>query len=59
MQTLDAKVGEQALGPQQTVSGKLQATVQSAREQAIAIDQQKGISKVANDVSDNASIKAK
>ncbi|KAF8742295.1 hypothetical protein AX14_005465 [Amanita brunnescens Koide BX004] len=49
MQTLDAKVGEQALGPQQTVSGKLQATVQSAREQAIAIDQQKGISKVAND----------
>jgi len=49
MQTLDTKVGEQALGRQQTVSGKVQATVYSAKEQAKAIDQQKGISKMAND----------
>ena len=51
MQTLDTKVGEQALGRQQTVSGKVHATVQSAKEQAKAIDHQKGISKMANDVS--------
>lgn len=53
MQTLDTKVGEQALGRQQTVSGKVHATVHSAKEQAKAIDQQKGISKMANDVSND------
>lgn len=51
MQTLDTKVGEQALGRQQTISGKVHATVSSAKEQAKAIDQQKGISKMATDVS--------
>lgn len=51
MQQLDTKAGEQALGRNQTISGKLQATVQSATQQAKAIDQQKGYSKVANDVS--------
>ncbi|KAF8349239.1 hypothetical protein F5887DRAFT_483786 [Amanita rubescens] len=49
IQTLDTKVGEKALGRQQTISGKVQATVESARQQARAIDEQKGISKVAND----------
>jgi len=49
MQLLDAKAGEQALGRNQTISGKLQATVQSAAQQARAIDEQKGYSKVAND----------
>lgn len=48
---LDTKVGEKTLGHEQTISGKLQATVQSASEQAKAIDQQKGYSKAAHDVS--------
>ena len=51
MQHLDAKAGEQALGRNQTISGKLHATVQSATQQARAIDEQKGYSKIANDVS--------
>ncbi|KAF8635856.1 hypothetical protein AX15_000048 [Amanita polypyramis BW_CC] len=47
--TLDTKVGERALGPEQTISGKLQATVQSASVQAKSIDQQRGYSKMAQD----------
>lgn len=43
------------MGPQQTVSGRVQATVESARQQAKAIDEQKGISKTANDVSKGCS----
>ncbi|TFK19991.1 hypothetical protein FA15DRAFT_673897 [Coprinopsis marcescibilis] len=39
---LDKTVGERALGPDQTVSGKVQSTVESAQQQARAVDQQKG-----------------
>jgi len=48
-QSLDKSVGERALGRDQTISGKLQATVGSATQQARAMDEQKGISKIAND----------
>jgi len=54
MQHLDTTVGARALGPEQTLSGKLHATVQSATEQARAIDQQKGFSKLANDYYERA-----
>ncbi|PPQ81266.1 hypothetical protein CVT25_015050, partial [Psilocybe cyanescens] len=47
--SLDKSIGERALGPDQTVSAKLQATVDNATQQAKAVDEQKGISKVAND----------
>ncbi|KAM6494121.1 hypothetical protein JOM56_010482 [Amanita muscaria] len=54
MQHLDTTVGARALGPDQTLSAKLQATVQSATEQARAIDQQKGFSKIANNYYESA-----
>jgi hypothetical protein len=47
--SLDKTIGEKALGPEKTVSGKVQETVSSASQQARSIDEQKGISKVAND----------
>ncbi|KIK03316.1 hypothetical protein K443DRAFT_676798 [Laccaria amethystina LaAM-08-1] len=48
-QSLDKSVGERALGPDQTILGKLQSTVASASEQARAVDEQKGYSKTAQD----------
>jgi len=47
--SLDKTVGERALGPDQTITAKLQTTVDSATQQARAMDEQKGFSKVAND----------
>ncbi|KAF9463005.1 hypothetical protein BDZ94DRAFT_645362 [Collybia nuda] len=47
--SLDASLGSRALGPDQTISGKMQSTVQAATEQAKTMDEQKGISKAAND----------
>ncbi|KIM43247.1 hypothetical protein M413DRAFT_444056 [Hebeloma cylindrosporum] len=47
--SLDKSVGERALGPEQTVSAKVQSTVDNATTQARAIDEQKGFSKIAND----------
>lgn len=47
---VDKSVGEKALGPDQTVSQKLQATVGSAAQRAKAVDEQKGYSKIAQDV---------
>ncbi|KAH9480553.1 Protein vip1 [Psilocybe cubensis] len=47
--SLDKSVGERALGPDQTVTAKLQATVDSAAQQARAVDEQRGISKAAHD----------
>ncbi|KAK7048099.1 RRM domain-containing protein [Favolaschia claudopus] len=46
---LDKTIGEKALGPEKTVSGKVTETVTSVTEQAKAADQQRGISKGATD----------
>ena len=50
MQSLDTSVGQKALGPDQTVSGKVQSTLKGAQNRAKTIDEQKGISKVAHEV---------
>jgi hypothetical protein len=49
--SLDKTVGERALGPEQTLSAKVQTTVGQAAEQAKEIDAKKGYSKIAQDVS--------
>ncbi|KAI6041441.1 hypothetical protein EDC04DRAFT_1283478 [Pisolithus marmoratus] len=49
MNGLDASIGQRALGPEQTVSGKVQSTFHQARDRAMSIDEQKGISKVAHE----------
>lgn len=54
--SMDKTIGERALGPQQTVSAKIQATVEHATQQARSIDQQKGYLKIANDVRISRSI---
>ena len=43
--------GSKALGPDQTISGKVQETLANATAQARAVDEQRGYSKQANDVS--------
>ncbi|EIW81243.1 hypothetical protein CONPUDRAFT_82266 [Coniophora puteana RWD-64-598 SS2] len=45
----DTTAGEKALGPNQTISGKVQQTFQQAHSRAKSIDEQKGYSKVAHD----------
>ncbi|CAA7261442.1 unnamed protein product [Cyclocybe aegerita] len=47
--SLDKSVGERALGHDQTISSKVQATVDHATQQARAVDEQKGYTKVAHD----------
>ncbi|EKM49700.1 uncharacterized protein PHACADRAFT_265282 [Phanerochaete carnosa HHB-10118-sp] len=49
IQGLDTTLGEKALGPQKTISGKVQEALVQAQEQARTIDQQKGISSKATD----------
>ncbi|KAJ7246413.1 hypothetical protein C8J57DRAFT_1360429 [Mycena rebaudengoi] len=53
LQSLDSTVGAKALGPDQTISGKVTSTVTStvsaATQQAKSIDEQRGISKTATD----------
>ncbi|KAL6300109.1 hypothetical protein BKA93DRAFT_752959 [Sparassis latifolia] len=49
IQSLDAKLGARALGPEQTISGKVQETLAHATQQARAVDEQKGITKQAGD----------
>lgn len=49
IQSLDTTLGEKTLGPQKTISGKVQETLAQATEQAKTIDQQKGISTKATD----------
>lgn len=44
-------IGQKALGPEKTISGKVQETLASATQQARAVDEQRGISKQATDVS--------
>ncbi|CCM06912.1 uncharacterized protein FIBRA_09224 [Fibroporia radiculosa] len=49
MQSLDTTLGEKALGPQKTLSSKVQETLATATQQARTIDAQKGYSKQATD----------
>ncbi|KIJ14920.1 hypothetical protein PAXINDRAFT_169359 [Paxillus involutus ATCC 200175] len=49
MSNLDKSVGERALGPDQTVSSKVQSTFKQAHTRAKTIDEQKGYSKVAHE----------
>lgn len=51
IKSLDTTVGAKALGPEQTISGKVQSSVSAATQQAKAVDEQKGYSKTAVDVS--------
>ncbi|OAX39885.1 hypothetical protein K503DRAFT_865072 [Rhizopogon vinicolor AM-OR11-026] len=46
---LDTSLGQKALGPEQTVSGKVQSTLKGAQDRAKTIDEQKGYSKVAHE----------
>ncbi|KAF5391008.1 hypothetical protein D9757_004063 [Collybiopsis confluens] len=47
--SLDSTIGSKALGPDQTVTGKLQETLSTATQQAKSIDEQKGVSKTAHE----------
>ena len=47
---LDKSVGERTLGPDQTISGKLQSTVDKAVQQARTVDEEKGYIKAVQDV---------
>ncbi|KAI0265720.1 hypothetical protein BC834DRAFT_175846 [Gloeopeniophorella convolvens] len=47
--SLDTSIGAKALGPDQTISGKVTSTIQSATQQARTVDEQKGYSKTAGD----------
>ncbi|KAF7966461.1 hypothetical protein HWV62_9753 [Athelia sp. TMB] len=47
--TLDKTIGERALGKDQTISGKVQETFNSATAQARDIDQKKGYTAIAHD----------
>lgn len=49
-QSIDKTIGERTLGPQQTISAKVQTTVEQATQKARAFDEQKGFSKIATDV---------
>ncbi|KAI0823288.1 hypothetical protein BC628DRAFT_1385678 [Trametes gibbosa] len=49
IQGLDTTLGAKALGPEKTISGKVQETLASATQQAKAVDEQKGITKTASD----------
>ncbi|KAI0078238.1 hypothetical protein K474DRAFT_1660690 [Panus rudis PR-1116 ss-1] len=49
IQELDKKIGQKAVGPDQTVSGKLQEAVAQAQAQAKAVDEQKGLTAKAAD----------
>jgi len=46
---VDKSIGEKALGPDQTISQKLQTTVDNAAQRAKTVDEEKGFSKVAQD----------
>jgi len=48
-QSLDSSIGSKALGPDQTITGKVTSTIQTATQQAKTVDEQKGYSKVAGD----------
>jgi len=47
--SLDNSLGSRALGPEQTISGKVQSTVEAAKQQAKTVDERQGLSKIAQD----------
>ncbi|KAF9805636.1 hypothetical protein IEO21_08977 [Rhodonia placenta] len=49
IQSLDTTLGQKALGPDKTISSKVQETIANATQQARTIDEQKGYSKQASD----------
>ncbi|TFL03209.1 hypothetical protein BDV98DRAFT_603504 [Pterulicium gracile] len=49
IQSFDHTVGEKVLGPEKTISGKVQETAVNAQQQAKAVDEQNGITKTAGD----------
>ena len=51
MSDLDKSAGQRALGPDQTVSGKVQSTLKEAHTRVKSVDEHKGYSKVAYEVS--------
>jgi len=53
-QNLDKTVGHHALGPNQTITGKLQATIDAATQHARGVDEQGGYSKSAHEYYTNA-----
>lgn len=48
--TFDQQAGARALGPEKTLSGKVQETIAQATEQAKAVDEHRGISKTFSEV---------
>jgi len=48
--SIDSSLGSRALGPDKTISGKVQETLQAATQQAKTVDEQRGITKTAHDV---------
>ena len=50
-QNLDKSVGERTLGPDQTITGKIQTSVGVAAQHAKTLDEKGGYSKTANEVS--------
>lgn len=48
--SLDSTLGQKALGPDQTISGKVQSSVSGGISQARALDEQKGVTKKVGDV---------
>ncbi|KAI0754584.1 hypothetical protein C8Q80DRAFT_1139845 [Daedaleopsis nitida] len=48
-QSIDTSLGAKALGPEKTISGKVQETLASATQQAKAVDEQRGITRTATD----------
>ncbi|KAJ8521051.1 hypothetical protein ONZ45_g2193 [Pleurotus djamor] len=52
--TLDTSLGARALGPDQTISGKVTTSLEAATQQAKAVDEQRGFSKLAHDYYEKA-----
>ena len=48
--SLDTSLGAKALGPDQTISAKVSSTIQTATQHAKTVDEQKGYTKIAEDV---------
>lgn len=53
LQTFDTTVGAKVIGPEQTISGKVQQTLQGATVKAKELDEVQGISKTAGNVRTN------
>ncbi|KAK7464668.1 hypothetical protein VKT23_005875 [Stygiomarasmius scandens] len=47
--SIDSSLGSKTLGPDKTISGKVQETLQAATQQAKTVDEQRGITKTAHD----------